>query len=950
MRNFQLCSAWQAIILVGILGQAAPVAFGTPPPPNPKEDHRAEKEDSYYYYGPNNLYQYWHDPNNKDAAAQRLGRDTWIHWTWGNQKILRRASVLAGNMPVPVSIDLFRLLDSRNRGTRFRDLGLINEPNCFPTDKPNRFGLYLDHFKGDPLNYYPVKYYLRHDGKDQHKDKDYTEQYEEKYWLKYPDRKGDVDLRHFGYPSGIVGVRLFNNPLFDEEKWDVKEYFKNPGKVEPPYLVGFSCGFCHVGFDPKNPPKDPENPRWENLAANIGNQYLREGELFLGKGRIVHGDKNPEDRAPNDPYKTRGLAEGDFLYHYGATQQPGTIEASRISYDFINNPNTTNPIYGLAYRPQFTERTTWGRMRKVLHILKDGADSVGPEWALMRVPINIGCEGDYWVEQLFNPFSGRRQRPLRIAEVLAGLSLFERVQVVDALGINFDDISPARLAELKERFRSPYGKEEFGQDWQEAWRRVSSLKKYLASYYWPSSLQQAAQAPQPVDNADVLAAKAKRERGAKLFAENCARCHSSKRPAKDSTAKEQEEQPDFLADEVRHAVYPRVGERKALDPPLGRKKDLDPPLGTNLARALATNAVHGDIWAEFSSQEYKALPPLAPVTLDVPVFPPNAPLPDALKAPIRIKFEPPSGGRGYYRTPSLISMWATAPYLHNNSVGDYYVIKDDGTKAFFPNIGQRIGRKLADGSWIDYRIDVSVEGRLKMFADGVDKLLNPWKRHRWVKRTSADSALIPDLGSSIQQLIASVAHDVIQGQISAVLKERQVPPAEAEKVVQTIDGAVRRVIQDALNDGRVSFRFAWSALQVRARDHADRLFELLFDDLRAELAQRLNFSPVAVDRLRLPLRREFLDRLDRLDERLRQAALLKIPAGTPVNLYANLGPGAVAHVTVAHVRYRGDPRGLAEALLQLSDCPDLVEDSGHEYGWHLGDAEKKDLIEFLKTL
>jgi hypothetical protein len=67
-------------------------------------------------------------------------------------------------------------------------------------------------------------------------------------------------------------------------------------------------------------------------------------------------------------------------------------------------------------------------------------------------------------------------------------------------------------------------------------------------------------------------------------------------------------------------------------------------------------------------------------------------------------------------------------------------------------------------------------------------------------------------------------------------------------------------------------------------------------------------------------------------------------------LYANLGPGAVAHVTVAHVRYRDDPRGLAEALLQLSDCPDLVEDSGHEYGWHLSDAEKKDLIEFLKTL
>ena len=41
---------------------------------------------------------------------------------------------------------------------------------------------------------------------------------------------------------------------------------------------------------------------------------------------------------------------------------------------------------------------------------------------------------------------------------------------------------------------------------------------------------------------------------------------------------------------------------------------------------------------------------------------------------------------------------------------------------------------------------------------------------------------------------------------------------------------------------------------------------------------------------------------------------------------------------------------LAEALLQLSDCPDLVEDSGHLYGADLTDAQKKDLIAFLKTL
>ena len=34
----------------------------------------------------------------------------------------------------------------------------------------------------------------------------------------------------------------------------------------------------------------------------------------------------------------------------------------------------------------------------------------------------------------------------------------------------------------------------------------------------------------------------------------------------------------------------------------------------------------------------------------------------------------------------------------------------------------------------------------------------------------------------------------------------------------------------------------------------------------------------------------------------------------------------------------------------LSDCPDLVEDRGHTYGADLSEQDKKDLIEFLKTL
>src|SRR5262249_43318170 len=145
-------------------------------------------KDSYYYYGPNLLWEKWHPSEEKkgtkeyqEAAAQRLGRDTWIHWTWGNQKVVRKATVLAGHLPVPVSIDLFRLLDSRNRGTRFRDLGLINEPNCKPSLKPDRYGLYLDQWDGDPYDYYPG-----------------NPKYGEKYGSTYPGTKVKIDERHYG--------------------------------------------------------------------------------------------------------------------------------------------------------------------------------------------------------------------------------------------------------------------------------------------------------------------------------------------------------------------------------------------------------------------------------------------------------------------------------------------------------------------------------------------------------------------------------------------------------------------------------------------------------------------------------------------------------------------------------------------------------------------------------
>src|SRR5262245_33774128 len=195
--------SWSTVLAFGMSALVAAVASpatraADDPQPaanaNREVDERAGKPDSYYYYGPHGLWKHWQDPKNADAPAERLGRDTWIHWTWGNQKFLRRVTVLAGNFPVPISIDFFRLLDSRKRGTRFRDFGVINEPNCEQNDQPDEFGLYLDRSKGDPLRYYPG---------------------EAGYTLTYPGTQEAVSLRHYGRPTGVVGLRLFPNRKFD---------------------------------------------------------------------------------------------------------------------------------------------------------------------------------------------------------------------------------------------------------------------------------------------------------------------------------------------------------------------------------------------------------------------------------------------------------------------------------------------------------------------------------------------------------------------------------------------------------------------------------------------------------------------------------------------------------------------------------------------------------------
>lgn len=484
-----------------------------------------------------------------------------------------------------------------------------------------------------------------------------------------PDAFGlHLDQCRDPYSSGVIGIRLSPNPKFDPKRWNAAEYFADPRKFEPPYLAGLSCGSCHVAFNPLIPPADPEHPRWENLAGTIGNQYLLEGKIYEG-----------------------GLTKDDFLWHVYKRQPAGTSDTSRLSVDWIDNPNAINAMFRIdSARPRHAETLRDGSTASVPHILKDGADSIGAAGAALRVYVNIGT---------------------------CGATRMSREDVL--LGIGRDQ-SPFVIADADARC----------QDFQQTRARIANAAMFLDSQHgFPLA---------DVDGGRHISTDPNQlAMGRRAFAENCARCHSSKvPPGVDDTTKHDPaskpkwvafvERPEFLVDNFLSddQRYPIV------------HPDWRFAIGTNLKRAVATNAAAGHIWSDFSSQTYKQLPSPGMVTLHNPFDPAK---------PTRYTFP---AGSGYYRVPSLIAVWATAPLLHNNALGMQ-------------------------------TSDPSVEGRLRAFEDAMTKMLHPAQRDgvKSIRRTSDPSAL--KMGKLALRIPAGTPIDLIANiNLRALMHEHKHPVLE----------------------------------------------------------------------------------------------------------------------------------------------------------------------------
>jgi len=627
------------------------------------------------------------------------GRNMWLVWTGGNDRLWDQLTVDSLG-----TFDLLKTISSHpkaandstygtgyGRHNRWEYLGLVNEP-CFtePTGPdPNRYGLWLD-VRDPSCPPDPFADAARYPG------------------IRIGARGNTVPVgSYYGEPTGVVGLRLFPNPEFDEKarsRWSSDRYYNDPSyyfdrDLVRPYRIGMSCAFCHVGPNPIRPPQDPENPRWENLSSNVGAQYFWWDRVFSWQG--------PAN-------------ESSVFYQALHLSRPGTLDTSLVSTDNINNPRSMNAVYHLGPRmglakkwgketiaggglnnKQFNEfvpsgdplaqffaapNTTW-----TPRVLKDGSDSVGALGALNRVYINIGLFSEEWL--------------LHFRAIIGGRA-----------------ISPIPLSTAQKN--SAY--------WRATELQTPNMARFFLASTDPHYLKDAPAGPDYLRDDPAVV-----RQGKVVFAERCARCHSSKIPDLPAGLDlENANGPNYLdawnqywtwtkTEEFKNQMRQMVLADDFLDGNF-LSTELRVPitlLDINACSPLATNAIRDNIWDNFSSESYKQLPSAGTITIRHPI------------TGAASQYSLPAGGRGYIRPASLVSLWSTAPFLQNNSVGPFY-----------------------------YR--PSVESRMESFTQSIEQMLWPERREKDDIFKNEDG---PGVGV-IDRMTVDSYLDVQQGYIPSYLR------------------------------------------------------------------------------------------------------------------------------------------------------------------------------------
>jgi hypothetical protein len=598
-------------------------------------------------------------------------------------------------------------------------------------------------------------------------------------WIDEGTEPAGIDVKVYGRPTGIMGFRLFDNPDF---KGAAVDKWKQH--------IDSASGEAKKFYEDADYAAQRDLVRPYRVGVSCGSCHIAYHPCFPPENPNEPQYENLASAIGNQ-YIREGrtfapnVRQGGFFYEMTEAQPRGTSDTSRIATDNINNPNTINAIFLLGERAriQAQEELAGGTLNL------PGTTSPMPVAHILKDGADsIGIPGA--TIRVFVNIGMYHQHWLQQHNAMIGLMPQKPF-----------DIATAR---------------KHSHFWLATEQKLGNIAAFFTRIQ-PYRLEDAVEKGQPVGRSYLTQDEEVMKRGKIAFAENCATCHSSKQPPegvdKEDWFREQILTTDFrkdnfFSDEKRYPIT---------------------KIQTNAGRALATNAMAGHIWDAFSSKTYKELPSVGTIK----VWNPYTEAEEDFKAP--------AGGPGYYRTPSLISIWSSAPFLHNNALGEE-------------------------------TIDPSVAGRMKAFHDAAEKLLWPEKRK-----------------------------------------------------------------------GKDSIWRTARACQIQLQ--ASRLPPLLVKVLRAK--GHIEKDPDGTEYFRVG----------------------HIPEGTPIGLLANVDPKADLRdmaelfiklkTTLAEIKLKNlDAAGakeelkknVAPALFKVSKCPDLITDRGHTFGSELPDADKRALIEYLKTL
>jgi hypothetical protein len=598
--------------------------------------------------------------------SECVGRLIWFKATGGNE----RFHTYTFQQRIGVLVDWFRVLRADQRDDRFWAWGIINDPACCKPGDPDcpaksadeTYG--FDWCPGDDV-------LLKYVGKPGYVDpacglKDAALDPDDPH-----SQGGKADQRHsacdlkFGTSTGALGIRKFPNPRFDAAKWKAlnggnghlgrlrrnqgrrhRHRIRHPGQQAGRRLDRAALPDRHLlrllphrlrPAQPAGRPGAPEVGKHQGPGRQPIHPHVRTARLRHAEEQPRIPDVRPRparrdrhlghlarpDQQPRHHQRADQCRPAPGLQGRGGHQvaQGATCGAEKDEGQVLVRTRPQRQVLAEEHarrrRDDGFPRRPEGRLPGVHHILKGGEDSIGALEAIQRVYFNIGsCSEQCWVNhftdmrQLDPEQRGFGQTPFNVGQCRRDCPNFRAVE--------------DRLQNILDFFASAESDE-------------TDLHVARAN-------AQGKTRP-PIRRADLIAdldkefGKGAVGRGQTVFADNCARCHSSIPESAGGAFKNR----DFAAPNDAHPRKVRadfLGNDQADAGHRGRHL----PLPLPALQPQGRPPLHGIRFRSHAAQ--------AAVVADIPER-------DELK----------DGGRGYMRNISLVNVWATAPFMHNNAIG-----------------------------------------------------------------------------------------------------------------------------------------------------------------------------------------------------------------------------------------------------------------------------------------